>query len=163
MKFLVLICFILIIGLLLYLGSLIMEYDEKRKIREQKTFDKIFDVCSWLLYISVGLLSGLIFSPVFNFLFVNKFDGAIVELMARLISIFFIGVCFYTIIPSLNKIKKVKGSAITILIIEVLNIVRFLFYDGNMNKNFILNVITAIIAFIGSIYFIINPEDVSKN
>ena len=97
------------------------------------------------------------------FLFVNKFDGVLSELMARLISIYFMGFCFYVIIPTLNKIKKIQGAAITILIMEVLAIVGFLFYDGNMNKKFILDVITTIVAFIGSVYFIMNPEDISKN
>ncbi len=162
-SFLGLICFIVILALLLYLGSLVIEYDNKRKDRIQTSFDKIFDICRWILYIPLGLFSGLIFGIVFNFLFVNKFDRVLSELMARLISIYFMGFCFYVIIPTLNKIKKIQGAAITILIMEVLAIVVFLFYDGNMNKKFILDVITTIVAFIGSIYFIMNPEDISKN
>lgn len=160
--FLLLICFIGIIGLLIYVGSLIINYDDKRQNRPQKPIDNLFNIIRWLLYIPVGFCSGIIFNIAVAFLLSDAhgwfISGTIMQLVFKILSLFIIGFCFYVIIPVLNKTKKIQSAAITVLIIGVLSFFAMLLNDGGITKSFVLDTISILIVIATSIYVIVKPE-----
>lgn len=164
--FALLICFVGIIGLLIYLGSLIIDYDEKRQNRPQKSIDNLLNVIRWLLYIPVGFCSGIIFNIAVAFLLSDShswfISGTIMQLFFKILSLFIIGFCFYVIIPVLNKTKKIQGAAITVLIIGVLSFFAMLLNDGGITKRFVLDIISILIVIATSIYVIVKPESVEQ-
>lgn len=164
--FLLLICFIGIIGLLIYVGSLIINYDDKRQNRPQKPIDNLFNIVRWLLYIPIGFCSGVIFNIAVAFLLSDGhgwfISGTIMQLVFKILSLFIIGFCFYVIIPVLNKTKKIQSAAITVLILGVLSFFAMLLNDNGMTKNFILDIISVLIGIATSIYVIVKPESVEQ-
>ena len=101
--FLLLICFIGIIGLLIYLGSLIIDYDEKRQNRPQKPIDNLFNVIRWLLYIPVGFCSGIIFNIYIIIPVLNKTK----KIQSTAITVLIIGVLsFFAILLNDSGITK---------------------------------------------------------
>ena len=160
--FLLLICFIGIIGLLIYLGSLIIDYDKKRQNREQKPMDNLFNIIRWLLYIPVGFCSGVVFNIAVAFLLSDSHNwfisGTIMQLVFKILSLFIIGFCFYVIIPVLNKTKKIQSAAITVLILGVLSFFAMLLNDSGITKRFVLDIISILIVIATSIYAIVKPE-----
>ena len=160
--FLLLICFVGIVGLLVYIGSLIINYDYNRQNRPQKPIDNLFNIIRWLLYIPVGFCSGIIFNIVFAFLLSDAhswfISGTIMQLVLKILFLFVIGFCFYVIIPVLNKTKKVQSAAITVLILCVLAFFATLLQDEGITKNFVLDIISILVAIATSIYAIVKPE-----
>jgi len=152
--FLWIVCLIVIVGFILYLGDLIIKYDYNRKNRTPKTLDKIFTFIRWLLYIPFGILSGIILSAAFTS--ISELDWSsdfLSQLIIRLISVIAVGFCFYVIIPVLDKHKKIQSTAITILILQTLSIFGLFVNGGSL-----LDFVGTLIAGAGSIYVIMKPE-----
>ena len=161
--FLLLICFFGFVGLLLYLGSLVVRYDESRKNRSAKPMDRIFDVIRWGLYVPIGVCAGIAFNIAITFLWSSMegwFLSVSVMQVLLLKVLFFVvtGFCFYVIIPLLNKIKKIQSAAITCLILGSLSFFAMFLDYSDVTKDFVLDIIGIIVCIGLSIYVIVKPE-----
>lgn len=161
-----LLCFCALVYVVVYVGSLLVEYDEKRKNRPQKTVDKIFSFFRWILYIPLGMCSGIVFNIIIAFLLSDEnrwiISGTFTQLIFKVLAMGVIGFCFYILIPVLNKTRKLQSAAITVLLLESFGLVGLLLDDGGMGKTFVLNLISTLIVGGIAVYVIIKPEEIQR-
>lgn len=161
---LLVVCFIGLVGLLIYLGSSIISYDEKRKNNQDKPIDTLFSIIRWILYIPLGICSGLIFNIIIAVMMSSQdswfISGTIMQLIYKVVSLVTIGFCFYVIIPLVDRTKKLQSAAITLLILVTLILFGHAFFGQAATKSAVLEIISTLLVFGGCIYAIVKPDNI---
>ena len=150
-------------GVSAWAGTKLLEYDNRLRNKKTRTsWDKIFPVIRWVSYIPVGLIVAGSFGAIAESLFIGLGigSGIIFNLVDTMTRFAFIAICFYVIIPVLDKVIRTRMTALTLAIFYgiFLYMAISVLYRTGRSIDDILNAIIIGLVFVMSIYGIIKPK-----